>query len=123
MSNTTTTWTHPLDYVRGRRWTRVEDAGPLLRVAAERPAAGRPPPDLTARVGLRLPPAGVARRLPPAERPSRRRGRGPFRQIAIASSGEPLRLVELAGRDSTWPRPRYRASMPRGPSGGRPYDG
>ena len=24
MSNTTTTWTHPLDYVRGRRWTRAE---------------------------------------------------------------------------------------------------
>jgi hypothetical protein len=24
MSTTTTTWTHPLDYVRRRRWTRVE---------------------------------------------------------------------------------------------------
>ena len=22
--STTTTWTHPLDYVRGRRWTGVE---------------------------------------------------------------------------------------------------
>lgn len=28
MSTTTTTWTHPLDYIHKRRWTRVEEPAP-----------------------------------------------------------------------------------------------
>ena len=28
----TTTWTHPLDYVRRRRWTRVEGPAPATTI-------------------------------------------------------------------------------------------
>jgi hypothetical protein len=28
----TTTWTHPLDYVRRRRWTRVEEPAPATYI-------------------------------------------------------------------------------------------
>jgi hypothetical protein len=44
---TTTTWSHPLDYVARRRWTRVEGAGGGDRHADRSTPIGRLHHDLT----------------------------------------------------------------------------